>query len=273
EPQPSDPNKDVSPPGDDGSKNSTVPPGDDGPKNSTAPPGNDGPKNATVPPGDDGSKNSTLPPGGQPESSNSSKDNVPVENVRVNIVLYKDNALGRTIMAFEGLDNTFPANSALEPTRYTRTGPIGSIVKNGSSVPGCKELKPVHQLYSAVTGETAYVANQKHIDNLVNELGFKDKGIIGQTVSGLKECNATKVVITCYGVNGFEIRVTNTTNSTTIWKQLFPKYRYVRTNFIAWEPEGSSFEVPSEPNVNPYKFNPPLISGSDGSLVPFPGFT
>ncbi|KFD49226.1 hypothetical protein M513_09877 [Trichuris suis] len=203
EPQPSDPNKDVSPPeyfillrfpGDDGSKNSTVPPGDDGPKNSTAPPGNDGPKNATVPPGDDGSKNSTLPPGGQPESSNSSKDNVPVENVRVNIVLYKDNALGRTIMAFEGLDNTFPANSALEPTRYTRTGPIGSIVKNGSSIPGCKELKPIHQLYSAVTGETAYVANQKHIDNLVNELGFKDKGIIGQTVSGLKECNATKLM-------------------------------------------------------------------------------
>ncbi|CDW54427.1 hypothetical protein TTRE_0000269701 [Trichuris trichiura] len=207
---------------------------------------------------DDGWDNLVVPQGSQGTSTNPDSSNVTSSRVRVNVRLYRHIVKRTTVIAFEGLSNTVP-----NLTEYTDVGPFASVVKNGSSVRDCQGLKPIYQLYSELRRETTYASDERLIDNMLKN-GYQRKEIIGQTVSQLRECNANKVVITCYGVDGLQTRVTNTTDENIIWKQLFPRYGFVRVNFLAWDPEGNS-SATSDPKADSSQLKPAELSPQPSS--------
>uniref|UniRef100_A0A5S6PYQ7 SCP domain-containing protein n=1 Tax=Trichuris muris TaxID=70415 RepID=A0A5S6PYQ7_TRIMR len=169
--------------------------------------------------------------------SSNGRDNLPPTRLRINVFLYKDNILDETVVAFEGLRHTYPEGIPRDLNRYTKIGPIGSVVKLGAKVPACKHLKQIHQLYLPVMNQRIYVTDEIQIHRLLKQ-GYEDKGAIGQTVSEL------------------QTKVTNTTDELAIMNELSSTCYFGGVNFIVWAPTESA-STSSDAMENTFKL--PLV--------------
>uniref|UniRef100_A0A5S6PZD5 SCP domain-containing protein n=1 Tax=Trichuris muris TaxID=70415 RepID=A0A5S6PZD5_TRIMR len=189
-------------------------------------------------------------PSQPPNSANGNTVTLPPANARMDVYVYTDNILGAKIIAFQGASNTLPQDILSYPSRYTRSKAIGSVIKQGATVPACANLKAIRHLHSPVMQHSIYTANERQISAMLMR-GYEDKGAVGQTVSELQTCQANRVVYRCYNSFAEQIKVTNTTDESVIRSQLPPTYQFGGIDFLAWEPVENVTTPPEPGNQGP----------------------
>uniref|UniRef100_A0A5S6QRR2 SCP domain-containing protein n=1 Tax=Trichuris muris TaxID=70415 RepID=A0A5S6QRR2_TRIMR len=160
---------------------------------------------------------------------------MPPLETRTNVSRYYDNSMRTNILAFENLPGTFPSDLETSGNKYTRLGPVGSVVSHNATVPECPYLKEIRHLYSPILKQNLYLIDEVEIRRRLEE-GHQSRGVVGYAVPGYQMCEATIAMYRFFNPSINAVQLSNITDVDLVLRGMPPGYQWEGISFYLWDP-------------------------------------